>query len=1216
MVRLRGRPRPKNRGSPDVSFESTGTESVSPTINSTKLTVDTSSLTSSDMHLRRLPRSPSKGELGDLHHRIKSQEKREEQLLNDIAYIQNELEFSKKNTNRWKQALHDDVRPGSHYRKEIVMLKQELDKKDDDIQDREITIENLMAGNHPSHSFLVEHSQQTSVCSSLLDEAVELPQAREMERLLSENSEFAHKLRKQEEENNRLRKLLAERERDHIEIKEKIAGPPKNKSRSVPFNPFQITDGQLSIKCDLESASDSSDRSDSMRTTKRVTELKNELNKVTKERNSFRHELEQYQSEAKRLRRQLNDAKLHSTTTKDELVSKLDEVKLALYNSGQKEVSFASVQKYDEGNVMDLPAQQNEIRELKNALDESLFELEMAAEVMMEQRQTIQDLKSTVRAKEADYLQLQQALQIESESLEITKSYLMKKNCEIEKLSLSAKNLESVEKNAILKDDEIQGLQQTMTFWKDRYADLQKEMAEKEIKIDRCLISTVEVHDNLDEKRRTQIQLKDDGPHLFSSLKKENELLSEKTRNQTIQLQKADKVLFEKELEKSKLKTLLKVMQSKLDSVDSSSKPSKGSYNGLPPHTKRKEGDSKIIENALVAESPETSRDESDIFADSFLSKTEEIVDEDSVVILQNRIESLTVQTKDQQYEMDILVKKFAQLGVSNRDLEEKCSSFERDAKTFNDESLQLYNELVRRNCEFEPFKNYIKMLLDQRSSEDSSLTASSGILNKLESTRLELVNGLNRIVEERKVLQHSLEQKDSELGKLLYLKEEKELSARTGPSEKELLLAERNEKEEIVRQRNIVFMKLKAAREDLEEMEEKNERMEKLIAFQASSLKSLSDEVEEKDANMTELQKNVDVSNTLISLNADLKEKNAHYMERVDILLLEVEELKQEVSDLSNTNDSLSTLKIELEGAKNAGNTLMQTYERRITTLTTNKNATIDCLRKDLTALESQSADNIAHLTDQLSSLRAVNDDAEKQSMKIKDDRIRALEQTLHVQEGAVDTLRAELRQAQLSTRDPSEHRKKDLEDLQLELLESKSSAMNKGRECKFLIHKLDEFKTDHKKETTSLEKEIKRLSNESSLSSENKDLEENKMMLAAKKRLEQLKVVNVELKEDNVKLGTRLEQALTKIQGIAAENRVACETEKECAILKRKVAALESILGKNDLATKQHKSQKVVHHVVLSPSSNTSTNNKQQGKEGKKTKFMGWGKSSVTRA
>lgn len=1092
-------------------------------------------------------------ELALLRDRIATHEKREEQLMSDIVQIQKKFEFSKKNIDRWKHAVEGDVRPGSHYRKEIVMLKQELDKRHDDIRDREITIENLMAGNHPNHSFLVERavSQQASVRSSLLDELVEDPRPREMERLLSENSTYAHQIRKQDEEVSRLRKKLAEWEKDRVDMKLKITSYEKNGSRiaednrisptnserkvvtsfsSAPFNPFELAGGQPSIKCNFDSTSNSSECGDSIRSTKRAMELHNELNKMTKERNSYRQKLEQSQNEAKRLRRELHGEKLQSRKNNDELVSKLNEAKLSSSSLKHQEdkiremnviigrhkaeicerdsiiFELEKMSQLPQGNGMNLPVQQREIRELKKALDESLVELETAAGAMAEQRETIKGLKTALRAKEDNDLEIR---------LEITKQALRKKDAEIEELALT---VESGKQKVVSRDNEIKGLKETIQSWKDRYVGLQKDVVEKENEFDWLKSSTLEHRDNLVKEERGQGN--DDNPHLFNRLEEENKLLMQKIFHQTNQLQKADKILFEKELEQCRLKTLVKEMQSKIDSVEDlevgvlSKSAQEDGFHRNDIGTERSEGDA-------VAMNLEASGD-------------------DPVLNLQHRIESISAQAKDQQYEMDLLVKNFAQLGVSNSALEQKCNSFERSIKLYTDESLRLYNALVRENVEFEPLTKYTKIILDTLGCSLNNRETSNPIIDELENSRLDLIDGLKHILDERKVYTKKISDLELDLGETQY--ELANILDTKEESKMESFHAERLEKEELARHRDVLLVKVQTIQKDLKVMEDKNEHFENTIRVQAASIKALSEQVEGKDAKITELGKD-----SLISENSDLKVKNAHNMERVNILGLEVEELKQEVSALSGTKESLG--------------------------------------------------EEVAYLTDRLEKMREVNSNLEEKynpdAVKMKDQRIHDLERTLHAQEGTVHTLRSELSQVQQSIRNVSEQRRENIDELEQELLESKSIAMSKDRECINLKVKLDECKIKY-------ENEIERLNNESYFLSTKKDMEENNMMSVAKQRLEQLKDVNIELKEDNVKLNSDLEQALTKIQTMEAENIMAVEMERECATLKKKLA---------DLLDKDGRTAKQNSQVI--DNTNGNKGNKKKTEKGRRTKLMGWGKS-----
>ena len=177
---------------------------------------------------------------------------------------------------------------------------------------------------------------------------------------------------------------------------------------------------------------------------------------------------------------------------------------------------------------------------------------------------------------------------------------------------------------------------------------------------------------------------------------------------------------------------------------------------------------------------------------------------------------------------------------------------------------------------------------------------------------------------------------------------------------------------------------------------------------------------------------------------------------------------------------------------------------------------------------------------------------------MRTKEQRIHVLEHTLCAQEKTVESLQSELDQFQLSMRDVTEQHRRDLEELQKDLIESKSRAMNQDREYTSLKLKLDECKMEY-------EKEIESLKQDSPLSKAMRDLEDTNMMLDVKQRLEQLKVVNIDLKEENIKLGAKLERALINIQGLEAENEIATEMEKEYTNVRKQLKDLECLLEEN---------------------------------------------------
>ena len=980
MVRLRVRQRQVCNDSQDTSFESIGSGSIDPTINTTKLTVDTSSLTSCDT---------SQDELLVLRSHVKSSEKREEQLRNDIMQLQKKLEGSEQHVNHLKEIVYDDVRPGSGlaYRKEIALLKQELNKRHDDLRDRDLTIENLMVNNHPNHSFLVENpmSLQSTVSSSLQNES---PNTREMKRLLDKNTVYNHQLRSQGGEVEPIRRKLSKREKERIDTKEKLLTCEENRMKemediaaaslhckqSAPFDPFQAYSSNTSVSGLNETGDDSPSRIRKMNDI--IVKQKNEINK----RDSVIFELEKF---AQRM------------------------------------------------NETDIPFQEREIKDLKKALNESLIQLENAADVMTEQRKTIHDLEKLSSDKEANYAKL--------------KCTLQEKDSKIEELSLVAERVTKSEREMTLRDKEIEDLQEIIVSWKARYADLNQKYMEKEVKIDKLPNSVSEFHNVLEDKKSIDIAKNDDSTQIHDSLKEENKFLIENASRQTIQLQQAGKMLTQKEDEKSKLEASLKKLQVKLDIIEAENIAMKRQteING-------KKNDTAIVQNDNVNTNFKVLTD-ADGKEKNFLSTFES----DNVQDLQNRIELIATKSKDQQYEMDILLKNFSRLSVQNKTLKEKCKIFAKNIKFYADEVLGLLNLLVGKNFEVKPFKNYIEILLEMQSDDFNDLATSNLQLNKFESSLHGVRNELDRLSKareafsvERTYSEQDVTQEDDNPSKLA-----------------ELLRDERKEKEEIICQRDSTIVQLQAAREELKAIEGMNKRMEKNTMLRESSFQKLFDKVERRDAKIAELEKHVFVSNTLKSDNANLREKNAHNLEKIDILLLEIQELKEE---LSNSIKSHQAHVVELEEARILEVGTGNSYEHQIA-----------ALRKELALSRSQY-------------------DKCFDALKTKDDRIRDLERTLHAQEKTVDSLLLQLSQAQHG---------------------------NKQQDSNFIS--------------------------------------------AAKQRLEQLKVVNAELKEENVKLAGDLERALTKIERNGREQKWAVVGRKE---LKQKIVDLDVFLKENDSLAKHN--------------------------------------------
>ena len=281
--------------------------------------------------------------------------------------------------------------------------------------------------------------------------------------------------------------------------------------------------------------------------------------------------------------------------------------------------------------------------------------------------------------------------------------------------------------------------------------------------------------------------------------------------------------------------------------------------------------------------------------------------------------------------------------------------------------------------------------------------------------------------------------------------------------------------------------------------------------------------------------------------LNSDLKKKAVKSIERVEELTSVSKELEQISSDESIRNSSL--LSLQLQRAKDSENETVISYERKIAALTMNKDDAINALKSDLSAIRSRSHQEAASLANELSELRALNCALERryspEVLQQKDQKIFILEQTLHAQEGTLDSLRSELGQNQLNLELVIEQHRKDLDQLAKELLESQSTRMNDSQERAQLKAKLEQCKIEHDREIKNLTKEIERVNTELALSRNVREPQVNTMMQEAKRRLEQLKIVNTELKEDNVNLSSQLELSLNQIQRLETQREANVKME-----------------------------------------------------------------------
>ena len=1283
-------------------------------------------------------------------------------LNKTIGQLRKDLKSAKEDASRWKNASHNDIRPGSHYRKKIALLKKELDKRDDVIQDREIIIKNLMAGNHHHQSHQPVNIQQldclqtSSVCSSLLDDVAESPQAREMERLLLENSAYVFQLQGQDEEIADMKLKISKYEKERDDMRENIdilnsqqimnqresedckISPDEKVSKEstksisvVPFDPFQSCDSPEDLLTTSYIVNQSSSHSDSTRETKRIMELHNELSRITKDRKNCHRELQLSQREVERLHIDLRDVRLQSETTI---------LELEILKKQNEEESLTA---------------EEEIQDLKKALDESLVELEHCTKVMTEQSKNIQKMRNESYVKEKEVEQLEQFLQKETESFDTANREIMKKAPEIEELELS--HIENTGKKIDTRDKEIEHLYQQRTLLgeklvtlrnhfndketkvkdlelaiieigvtlnterkarvqsetdkatllnkieeeseklrrhfddketkvkelelaivetgvtldierkarvqsetdrkkllnqmkveSERLVTLLKHFDDKETKVKELELAIIETGVVLDTERKARIQSETDKAKLLNKMKEESDILLQKTNCQKIQLQRKEQCLLETEIVRDKLENTIKDMYSILEktksehiaihmkSVKASDCLGRKLQMKIDHQNKQINSEQDIMTADFQAEIEKLKRDlekslvdQSNLANDrdklentmedmySILEKTKSeyaaiharsVKDSDCLERnLQLKIDEI-LQNKQINFGQDKMTTGLqASIEKLKRDLEKSLadqSNLANDNRSISKcfaerirESDSLRQELVLQ-VEAIQLQNEKRQQIQQRLVEmdgkvadleasnmklSASLSTASAeqikmIVGKEKSLRLiqqvdfeklcltqdlescnQAMHTLHRemsdkddnitaLVDKNNILEKDLELKSSELMKLKKVKGQNYSLMTAMVAQTKTIYVERQEKVEVESHRDNLVTESKSLQHDLRKMGETNEYLQKEITLLTSSFGRLSNEVMENNAKIKELEDDIVVRKDVYANNVELIKKNSYLVGKIDQLSIELQELNQKLPNQLYNNEVLVSLKGKLEEAKKLETDTTTSYERKISALAMNKDFTIETLSKDLAALRHRNAEEVARLTNELSEVQNLNTDlwsrCNEDAIRMKDQRIVVLKHTLFAQEKTIDSLRAELGQVQLGMRNVSERRRKDLEELQTELMESKLNATKHDRAYAALNVKLDECKSEYEEEIVHLSREIEKHRKSSPLSRNMKDLQETNWMLEAKERLEHLKVINIELKEDNIKLSAKLERALIMIHSIKKENAIAMES------------------------------------------------------------------------
>jgi chromosome segregation ATPase len=327
----------------------------------------------------------------------------------------------------------------------------------------------------------------------------------------------------------------------------------------------------------------------------------------------------------------------------------------------------------------------------------------------------------------------------------------------------------------------------------------------------------------------------------------------------------------------------------------------------------------------------------------------------------------------------------------------------------------------------------------------------------------------------------------------------------------------------------------MSALRAEADTLRNKTESLQAEIDTLRTKLTTQSNAVESAKSTIRELE-NI-LAEKRSTEAADHEHEKEELLSEIDSLTTKLEEARAELNKVENERGLIDDFKQKLESADESREAseklIVDTYERKLKLLTTDKDATIDKLRRELVAEKEDSDMQLEEAATQIQMLEnQIEEMKEEMTAELtqRETKIFALETTLQAQEQLVNNMRVEMDHLQGSMETTAKDRKKEIEDLQQECVDLTTANGKQEREIKALQSELEEKAIKHKSEVEDLQKRIAVLEEETANESEHRNAADLKMELRVQEvrdRLEKLKWANTSLKEDNELLRERLGKA-----------------------------------------------------------------------------------------
>jgi chromosome segregation ATPase len=283
--------------------------------------------------------------------------------------------------------------------------------------------------------------------------------------------------------------------------------------------------------------------------------------------------------------------------------------------------------------------------------------------------------------------------------------------------------------------------------------------------------------------------------------------------------------------------------------------------------------------------------------------------------------------------------------------------------------------------------------------------------------------------------------------------------------------------------------------------------------------------------------------------------------------LFEEIEELQQQVRDLEVENTKLSSFKHkmdEVEQLQAQSNQMAESYERKMSSLVSDRDKTIDSLQKSLFEIKGQAADDFEAMSRDMRKLDLENQTL-RQEMRIaleqKNNQIFALEHTLDAQEHLVGSMKNEMDHLQGSMHNTVSSRREEFEDMEREVLDLTTRNTAFEREITSLKMQLEESKLVHMAEVAKLKETVDSLEYQAAPSQvmRQKNPIEDFPIGEIQERLQKLKWRNNSIQEENFKLKSRLEKAEAEIQSSRNEKYRTANLEAKVGALMKQLEKVE---------------------------------------------------------